>query len=208
MKKFTRRWWKDRGEAAEPWRKCTESTKWSEGRQRGETWRNHSNDIQMPTTKDWKTLPTDPSGTGEAKPRLPPSVRGWARRQKASMREMIVSGRGRRNKKQRLGWAINGRQRKGRTSPATCWRRHSLSSWPTAPSNAKEDPKATGTSTKKIQKRDSTTEKEQAKTATNVGTYQHGEAYLKPEASQKNANKGRKTKLSNNSNRITLATSH
>lgn len=73
-----------------------------------------------------KTLPTDPSGTGEAKPRLPPSVRGWARRQKASMREMIVSGRGRRNKKQRLGWAINGRQRKGRTSPATCWRRHSL----------------------------------------------------------------------------------
>lgn len=52
MKKFTRRWWKDRGEAAEPWRKCTESTKWSEGRQSGETWRNHSNDIHIPTTKE------------------------------------------------------------------------------------------------------------------------------------------------------------
>jgi len=43
---------KRQGEAAEPWRKCTKSTKWSEGRQRGETWRNHSNDIQMPTTKE------------------------------------------------------------------------------------------------------------------------------------------------------------
>ena len=196
---------KRQGEAAEPWRKCTKST---EGRQRGRNMEKPFKRHPNAHNKREKTLPTDPSGTGEAKPRLPPSVRGWARRQKASMREMIVSGRGRRNKKQRLGWAINGRQRKGRTSPATCWRRHSLLKLTNSTIQRKGRPQSNRNIHQKNPKKGFDHREGASKDRYKRWHLPTWRSIPEAWSLTKKCEQRAKNKLSNNSNRITLATGH
>lgn len=125
------------------------------------------------------------------------------------MREMVVSGRGRRNKKQRLGWAIKGRQRKGRTSPATCWRRHSLLKLTNSTIQRKGRPQSNRNIHQKNPKKGFDHREGASKDRYKRWHLPTWRSIPEAWSLTKKCEQRAKSKIkSNNSNRITLATSH